>query len=221
MFKKSILIGGTCLVAAMSYVIKRDIDMWTNPNGGNTRVGYSSEMINFGTAPPWYILDTLKEHCDIMSCDDSWTYDTARVDSRRERQKGVITVKATTATYQEWAKNGLVEVLKTTSSKAYSVEKKTYISNPCYGTACQTTPSKSVTIDEYKAPRRYAIRSEDKDGAVIHVINVEIDVTWIDELANACDEYLGAIVDAGTGIAGAVNAWLGAGFGLAKLACLA
>jgi hypothetical protein len=102
------------------------------------------------------------------------------------------------------------------------LKKETYVKDRCYHPSCQTTNRPTVTdIDQFWAPRRVSLRSEGKDGGIIHAITVEITPTVTDELAGACDGILGDLVGVGGAIAGAVNAWLGVGFALASLACIA
>ena len=96
----------------------------TVKNDGNTHLVASNTAVNFGDQTPWFVLNSLLDHCSDGTCEtDAWTIPTTLAGA--DNGVGTITVKVEDATYITWKKNALVEVLKSLSSQAYKVEKKT------------------------------------------------------------------------------------------------
>src|SRR5688572_8672935 len=67
------------VAALVAGVVHAQNDRWENSEeDGNVRIAIEDETFNWGTAPPWDVLDEIKNHCSSVGChtDDKLTVPT-------------------------------------------------------------------------------------------------------------------------------------------------
>jgi hypothetical protein len=158
-----------------------------------------------------------------LGCDDSWTvgseFTGASADG--EKSEGTITIKPQTVVVDPDPLSGMIEFIKHAYSinGVYTVNKTQISVNPCYSTACETTPQTLGSIDQYYAPASIYMRVEKPDDSTIYQFGINTQATIKDEVAGACNAIKG-ILGIGGAMAGAVNGFLGIPFALASLGCI-
>lgn len=214
---------------------------WKNPDGGNTRADISDTKINYGSTPPWYAFDRIKEECLSTGCSSakSFEYKTDYVVSGSFKQGNLLV--SVDGSFNDEGEEGnldqLVEIVKSVAGGSpydYTQGKTYYIGNGCglsgptpCDRKCNTRPSTRVhcadikiagdkyEMDEYIATDMISVRVEAEDGGMLADMTVFVEVEIGETKSGVCS----MITTVGSTIGGLVSGIAGGIFSLASLGC--
>ena len=127
-----------------SILPRQDEQKYENPEG-NTRVALTTDAINWGSNPPWNVLDAIKGHCTTVGCEGS---DKLEVNTdifytaedgyyRKQTRTIFVSVTGTFAASGAGSRDDLVEIAKMVfGNSQYEVRTETYTDAP----ACVPSP---------------------------------------------------------------------------------
>ena len=135
---KHALLAATILAG----VVHADDEKWENSEEeGNVRIAIEDETFNWGTNPPWHVLDEIKSHCSSVGCHTGdKLYVPTEIISGFNKQDRELELSIQ-ASFSENDKLGsiddLVEIAKAASATNYEVKSQSYDS----GRSCESAGS--------------------------------------------------------------------------------
>lgn len=128
--------------AILAVAVHADDEKWENSEEeGNVRIAVEDETFNWGTNPPWHVLDEIKNHCSSVGCHTGdKLYVPTEIISGFNKQDRELELSIQ-ASFSENDKLGsiddLVEIAKAASATNYEVKSQSYDS----GRSCESAGS--------------------------------------------------------------------------------
>ncbi|KAM0276658.1 hypothetical protein ACHAQH_006519 [Verticillium albo-atrum] len=195
---------------------------WVNPAGGNIEAEIGDTRMDFGTTPPWMVLDAIKEHCSNTGCASGESIDVGTILVEGGFGGDTRVKMDVSGTFnnvgQPGDKNQLVEIAKAIVASNHGFE----AAQPYQPGACIVTRDGCrynedlIRVDQYTGTKSVIVRWEDDDGNLISFLNVGFSLPDAMEQDGICAGIIGI---AGA-IAAAVQPLTGGLFALLSIGCL-